>query len=875
MKSQAQFLENIQRLQNNFSALHNIFAIMLDISGYPQTSLSGDPADIDAIMDKIKDFSIFIPYVRELALSSLEDQIVSPTRIPGINIAVQAIRNDNRISSVWGIIYVTDPVYAELPEGFHTITTESNIYRLLEFIKGTTHEYTRIIYDYTKASAESIRSTDRAIDIEDSLKRSQVNATILKHLGSDSPIEVIFQNMLEVIGSYLKLSSAQIFKLKDSTMDLVSEWLAPGKISIIDKTRGIPRSTFFYTDSCQVINTHSRLTTKEISVLNQAKIKSTIIIPIIINKTVSMYATFNDCENIRSFQPEDIKLISNTGQVIQAILSQRIQKNSLVSSYTALEAILDNVGNAVYVVEKDSQEVLFANHIFKSIFHEDMSNGNFTSFIASLDSDPAKVSQEILYPYSSHGDWYRIYINEIKWVDGRPAVLYALHNITDKMSYQKKIEQLAYSDFLTGLLNRMCCERDLAAMVDDSIKNHTKGAILYIDLDDFKQINDGLGHQYGDVLLQDIALCFSQVKGVEKNCYRMGGDEFLILVSPKNFYRFDEIVEDLKSIFAKPWYLKDNDYYCTMSMGSVFFPDEGHDIHDLITKADAAMYIAKKSGKNKVANYSDSIISDSSRRLGLERGMRYATNNDIGEFEVYFQPIIRMDSKDKSPICCGAEALVRWNSPTLGFVLPSDFIPLAEYLGLITPIGKYVMEEACKACKSWNDNGHPDYKVNVNLSVVQLLQDDIVDTVKAALAMSGLAPQNLTLEVTESLAINDMDKMKKILGKIKSIGVRIALDDFGTGYSSLNHIREIPLDVIKIDQSFIKDLATSEYAPAFVNMVASLGKAIDVNICVEGIENTDQFDVLKDIPVSMIQGYLFDKPLIRKDFEEKYVKTNN
>ena len=216
--------------------------------------------------------------------------------------------------------------------------------------------------------------------------------------------------------------------------------------------------------------------------------------------------------------------------------------------------------------------------------------------------------------------------------------------------------------------------------------------------------------------------------------------------------------------------------------------------------------------------------------------------------------------------------MIRWNSPELGFVNPADFIPLAEYLGLINPIGNYVLREACMACKKWNENGHPYFKVNVNLSVVQLLQNDIVEVVSDTIQQTGINPRNLTLEVTESLAINDMARMKEILINIKKLGVRIALDDFGTGYSSLNHIREIPLDVIKVDQSFVKDLAEDQYSQSFIKMVGELATAIGVKICVEGIETHEQFKILEHMNVRMVQGFYFDRPMKKEQFEERYAR---
>ena len=301
------------------------------------------------------------------------------------------------------------------------------------------------------------------------------------------------------------------------------------------------------------------------------------------------------------------------------------------------------------------------------------------------------------------------------------------------------------------------------------------------------------------------------------------------------------IIDRIKAEFARPWRLKGTEYYCTMSMGVVRFPTDGDSVEELIKKADIAMYDAKCTGKNRVAYYDENVISTSFKRLDLEKNMRNATRNAFDEFEVYYQPITDI-SKPGMP-CSGAEALIRWNSRELGVISPTEFIPLAEYLGLINPIGNFILREACMRCKYWNDMGHPDYKVNVNL----------------------------TLEVTESLAINDMNRMTKILADIKKLGVRVALDDFGTGYSSLNHIREMPIDVIKIDRCFIIDIGKDDFSNAFVKMVAELASAIDVNVCVEGVETKEQLDILMGSKIQLIQGFYFGRPMTAREFEEKYL----
>jgi EAL domain-containing protein (putative c-di-GMP-specific phosphodiesterase class I) len=249
--------------------------------------------------------------------------------------------------------------------------------------------------------------------------------------------------------------------------------------------------------------------------------------------------------------------------------------------------------------------------------------------------------------------------------------------------------------------------------------------------------------------------------------------------------------------------------------------------------------------------------------------MRSAAMHSCDEFEVYYQPIIN-SSADGMP-CCGAEALVRWNSRELGFMSPDTFIPLAEYLGLIKPIGEYVLHNAAARCKRWNDMGYPNYKVNVNLSVVQLLEDNIVEKIARVIEDTQINPANLTLEVTESLAINDMNRMKRVLADIKALGVKLALDDFGTGYSSLNHIREMPLDVIKIDRCFIENLGEDEFSDAFVSMVSELAHKLGVRVCVEGVETSRQCDSVRKMDIQMIQGFYFGKPMKIEEFEKRYV----
>ena len=539
--------------------------------------------------------------------------------------------------------------------------------------------------------------------------------------------------------------------------------------------------------------------------------------------------------------------------------SERMQGESL-------EAILGNIKCGICVRDLADGQVLFTNEYFLNLFQKCIAEGKMQDLFTKIDSWKKDGGEMFV---EEEDCWLDIHHSKIFWTNGTTATLYTVYNITDMKRYQQKIEQYANNDFLTGLYNRRRFEMDLSEYIRQTKEEDAEGALLYIDLDDFKHINDGLGHRYGDVLLKAISLSLQRIKGIESNCYRMGGDEFIIIITQKEYQMLEHILVEVSEIFSKPWFLKGAEYYCTMSMGIVCFPTNGDTVQELIQKADIALYEAKKHGKNRCEFYSENVEETSFKRLDLEKNMRDATKNACEEFEVFYQPIIDV-TQTGSP-CVGAEALIRWNSQNLGFISPADFIPLAEYLGLINPIGGFVLQTACQRCKYWNDMGHEEYKVNVNLSVVQLLQNDIVEQVASVIEETGIRPSNLTLEVTESLAVNDMERMKQILRRIKALGVRVALDDFGTGYSSLNYIREMPIDVIKVDRCFIRDIGKDDFADVFVRIVRELSDIVGMHLCVEGVETQAQYEKMKELKIPLIQGFYFDRPLPVEEFERKYL----
>ncbi len=849
--------KELQHLQDAFCKVTGIYALCLDENKHIITEISGDARYRDRVLEYTKstDLAAALERVED---GSLEDQVMEQLEDGKGYVAVIAIRSKRSAVFYW--------------VAFCSAEGEDSAVRfeqILDLLRDASTVLLTNKIDYFSAAAESSRSRFAEREMIDTLHTIEATTAIVQLLDSDEPIEQVMDKWLGILGEHLQVDTTQIFRLhaEDNLMDVLCEWRNKSIVSFFDLTSQVPSYRFLHSEKPLVVST-DKLEGEMERELELVGLKAVMTLPIIRQEHGGMMQLSLNYRGEHIWSMNEIKFAADAVKIMQSILTRRIQKNSLAGSYAALEAILDNVGCAIYVTDKYTSDVLFANRRLQSIFSKELKENTFEELI-SKGKESGKDSGAFELEHNDGEQWYDLTYKEISWVDGKSAVLHSFYDISDKKHYQKRIEQQAYTDFLTGLFNRMCCERDLARQIDEAKKQDAIGAILYLDLDDFKHINDGLGHQYGDVLLKAISHSLQRIQGIQNTCYRMGGDEFVIVIPPKYYQQFERIIEDIKAIFGKPWFLKDTDYYCTMSMGIVTFPDNGDSVPDLIKKADIAMYEAKKSGKNRVAHYSESLDTVSGKRLDMEKNMRDATVSGYSEFEVYYQPIISI--QDNEVECVGAEALIRWNSANLGFIPPAEFIPLAEYLGLINPIGNYVLGEACRHCKQWNDNGYPDYKVNVNLSVVQLLQPDIVEIVEKTLKETELNPKNLTLEVTESLAINDMERMKDILNRIKALGVKIALDDFGTGYSSLNHIREIPFDVIKVDQNFVRDLADDAYSQSFIKMVAELADTIGVDVCVEGVERLNQYEVMQGMKVKYIQGFYFDRPMPRDKFESKYV----
>ncbi|MBR5789095.1 MAG: bifunctional diguanylate cyclase/phosphodiesterase [Lachnospiraceae bacterium] len=740
-------------------------------------------------------------------------------------------------------------------------------------------EYERIVEMGIKVLSEYLTSSTKeqkaeillnemhqdSIKLEEDYVRSALITDIVQMLESEKDITKIVEEVFKMVCEYLEIDVADLYRINadNVTVSVISEWAVDSSYACMDKEQDIPIDRYpFFKGENFIISSNTDIKKEQKEFLDNGGIKAYIVFPIVLKNEIIMYLTFKCIRKERIFQYESVRFISDVRKILQSIIIKRVAQNSLTSSLSSLEDILGSMECAIYVIDPITRNLLFYNEVFDKKMNDELKKIRLADFF-----EHGEVVVE--YEVKPLNRWLELRQKSIAWVDGREVELYTIYDITKNKIYEYNLEKSTNVDSLTGLFNRMRCEQDLAVYMNLAKENKEKGALIFMDLDDFKHINDGLGHQYGDILLKAIGTNLRHIRGVENTCYRVGGDEFVCIVTGKAYSELNVILQSIENMFSHPWLLKGGEYYCTASSGVCRFPSDADVPADAIRKADIALSEAKRGGKNKIAFYDSETINNEVKRLDMEKALRLACIHPEEEFEVYYQPIIDVTAEGEK--CIGAEALVRWNSPELGRLNPGDFIPVAEDLGVITQIGDFVLREACTSCKHWNDMGNPDFKVNVNFSVVQLLQNDMKDKILEVLKETGLEPKNLTLEVTESLAINDITYMKKILGNIKKSGVKVALDDFGTGYSSLNHIHEMPIDIIKVDRCFVRDVGKDEYSHTFVRMVTELAKVMDMNVCVEGVEEKSQLDIVKESKVDMIQGFYFAEPMPFDEFEAKFI----
>ncbi len=434
-----------------------------------------------------------------------------------------------------------------------------------------------------------------------------------------------------------------------------------------------------------------------------------------------------------------------------------------------------------------------------------------------------------------------------------------LLDITERKRMESELLHQALHDSLTGLPNRALLTDRLEQALNGTRRQGSQLGVIFLDVDYFKVINDSLGHSAGDDLLVQAVGRISSVLRPGDTVARFGGDEFVVVCDDASTGEIERIAERVLEVISRPWMIGELEMSVTASLGIVL-ADKDATAESLLRDSDAAMYLAKGLGRNRIEFFDELQRSKAELRLGVATALRRAIDRD--ELTIHYQPIIDVQSGTMA----GLEALVRWDRPDIGLVGPDDFIPLAEETGLVVPIGAWVLETACTQLVQWQV-AMPMLSLSVNLSVRQVLAPDVVDVVKDILARSGVPPQSVCLELTESVFMGDVDYFSRTLAELKALGVTLSIDDFGTGYSSLSYLKRFPVDEVKVDRSFVDGLGTDPLDSSLVAAIVAIAEALDLQVTAEGVETKGQLAILKELQCERAQGYYLARPMPAADVD--------
>ncbi|KRQ86721.1 Cyclic di-GMP phosphodiesterase Gmr [Caloramator mitchellensis] len=575
--------------------------------------------------------------------------------------------------------------------------------------------------------------------------------------------------------------------------------------------------------------------------------------------------------------PEEIEEIKNaTALDINSILSSSIIENKTIKDYDTITAYLSfkdvlNKPSSTFILEINRQYyletlknlkillilyLLFVGLVVSVLLYKLKKDVfNRILHIQNIINNITKTSNYSLRIPVKGKDEIALFSKNIN------LMLDNLHESNEKLRESiDEIYHLAYFDQLTQMPNR----QHSMSQIDTLIKKNIKFTTFLIDIDNFKNINDVYGHDFGDIIIKYIAKRIRTL--FKRNAFisRIGGDEFLLIFENLHgTYRIQNAINDIIGIFEKPLHFKNENLFVSASIGIAEFPKDANSMQAILKNAEIAMYEAKKN-KTKYCYFDPSMNEKAMTNVYLINNLKQALENE--EFLINYQPIYNINENKVT----GAEGLIRWRKGDK-IIPPNQFVPIAKELGLIVDIDNWVLKESCKQCKVWHEMGYKDFTISVNTSFKQLIDSNFISYIENTLKELNLEPNSLILEITEDEALEDIDRVADILNKIKRLGVKIAIDDFGTGYSSLIYISRLPIDLIKVDRSLINDIENTKNLE-IIKSIAHLAKALDISIIVEGVENERQLVVLKHFNIDKIQGYFIGKPVVKTEFEKNFLK---
>lgn len=578
--------------------------------------------------------------------------------------------------------------------------------------------------------------------------------------------------------------------------------------------------------------------------------------------------------------------INATVAIIAAFLMGTIRKDKVrvKESEEALLGFITSANDLIFSVDSNGT-ILYANQTFIKLLSGEQAESSYSLNLYDLVNSDARSQLEDMVTSvleSSHPAHIDVSFTtsgkqpvdvEMSLTSGvlgggSSTVWGVCRDITERKRAQSALYSLAHHDILTGLPNRVLLEDRLVQAKALAHRQHTGFAVLFLDLDRFKIINDTLGHAIGDELLRMVASRLQRTLRETDTVARIGGDEFIVVLANTGIREDVLLLADkiMKSL-ALPFHLRDHELFVTTSLGGCMYPEDDLDTESMMKKADIAMYHAKALGRNNFQFYDNRMDQNASRRFVISNSLRKGLENH--EFRLYYQPKVDVSSGR----IVAMEALVRWDHPEMGLLSPLEFIQLAEENGLIVQLGEWVLREACRQNVQWHNEGITGLRVAVNLSGYQLQHKSLLSSVRDILAETGISPDNLEFEITESVIMQNPDYAVSILSAITDLGIHISIDDFGTGYSSLAHLKRFSVNTLKIDKSFVRDVSLNSADAAIATAIIAMGNSLNLNIIAEGIETQEQYDFFKENNCGQVQGFLFSRPLPSDEFI-KVLKQN-